>query len=202
MAQGKKKVSIVGASGYTGVELLRLLLRHPAVEVTHVTSRQYAGKPLDQVFPSLAKFPLLFEDPDPETLIRDSEIVFTAVPHHKAMAIIPEILKGRKVKVIDLSADFRLQDSRTYEVWYGAVHLAPHLLKQSVFGLPELHRHRIKKARLVANPGCYPTSVILALAPLLSQALIETKNIIVDSKSGVSGKFSGLQSGRRASPHP
>jgi N-acetyl-gamma-glutamyl-phosphate reductase len=195
MAQKKKKVSIVGASGYTGVELLRLLLRHPSVKVARVTSRQLAGKPVYQVFPSLGRSPLVFEDPRPEKLIQDSEIVFTAVPHHTAMALVPELLKGGNVKVIDLSADFRLHDSQAYESWYGAVHLAPDLLDQAVFGLPELHRDRIKKARLIANPGCYPTSVILGLAPLLKQGWVEGEGIIVDSKSGVSGAGRNLSLG-------
>ena len=195
MTQGKKKVSIVGASGYTGVELLRLLLRHPAVEVVRVTSRQYSGKAVHQVFPSLGRSPLLFEDPKPETILQDSEIVFTAVPHHKAMEVIPEIMKGQDVKIIDLSADFRLHDSKAYEFWYGTVHLAPELLNQAVFGLPELHRDKIKKARLIANPGCYPTSVILGLAPLLKKTWIETEGIIVDSKSGVSGAGRNLSLG-------
>ena len=183
----KKKISIVGASGYTGLELLRLLLLHPRTEVIRVTSRQYEGQALGQVFPSLGRSAMTFVSPSPEEIVRDSDLIFTAVPHHKAMDIIPDLLKGPKVKIIDLSADFRLHEAKTYESWYGLPNRAAHLLDQAVYGLPELYEKEIKEARLVGNPGCYPTSVILGLAPLLKANLIETEGLIADSKSGVSG---------------
>lgn len=187
MKNEKKKVTVVGGSGYTGVELLRLLLLHPKVEVIRVTSRQYEGKPIHQVFPSLGKTGLTFVVPNPKEIKKDSDIVFTAVPHQMAMEIIPEIIKESRIKLIDLSADFRFRDRKTYEAWYGVSHQAPHLLEEAVYGLPELHGKEIKKARLIGNPGCYPTSVILGIAPVLREKIIKIDEIIADSKSGVSG---------------
>ena len=188
------QVAVVGASGYTGLELLRLLAGHPAAEVSAVTSRQLAGQKVTTAFPALAGRlggleGLVFEEPDPAVLTEKAEFIFTAVPHRSAMEIIPGLLKGG-ARVCDLSADFRFNDPAVYGEWYEP-HLAPGLLAESVYGLPELHRERIKAARLVGNPGCYPISVILAAAPLLKQGLVDQERIIADSKSGVSGAGRG-----------
>ncbi len=180
------KAAIVGGSGYTGLELLRILNRHPKVEVVAVTSRKNKGKRLQDLFPSLSGFyDLTFTDPDPGILSSQADVVFTAVPHQAAMAVVPAFLEAGR-KVIDLSADFRIRDKDVYEMWYQA-HTAPHLLEQAVYGLPELYGREISKAALVANPGCYPTSTILPLAPLLKAGVISPRGIVVDSKSGVSG---------------
>jgi N-acetyl-gamma-glutamyl-phosphate reductase len=180
------KVAVIGASGYTGVELLRLLAGHPEVTVTCGTSRQQAGQPLGEVFPSLAGvFDLKFEGLEPAALAGRAELVFTAVPHQAAMGMVPTLLAGG-CKVVDLSADYRLHDAGVYAEWYEP-HQTPELLAEAVYGLPELYRAQIRNARLVANPGCYPTSAALALAPLLRSRLIDPATIIVDSKSGTSG---------------
>ncbi len=184
-------VSIAGASGYTGFELLRLLSGHPRVRVTAITSRANQGEALADVYPSLRGHgDLRFEDTDPDVLTRNAELVFTALPHHAAMDIIPSLL-DRGVKVVDLSADFRFRDPSVYEAWYQK-HTAPHLLEEAVYGLPELYRDRIGKARLVGNPGCYPTSIILACAPLVKEKLVVPETILADSKSGVTGAGRGL----------
>ncbi len=180
------KVAIVGASGYTGVELIRLLSNHPEVEITAVTSEQSAGRSIAEVFPSLSGvFEKTLEHISIEGVAQKADLVFTALPHQKAMDYVPKFLELEK-KVIDLSADFRIKDSATYGTWYEE-HKAPELLKEAVYGLPELHRTEIKNARLVGNPGCYPTCAILALAPLLKNGLIDVSSIVIDSKSGVSG---------------
>lgn len=180
------KVAIVGASGYTGVELIRLLLNHPQVEITCVTSRQNAGASIDSVFPSLAgRIDLTFDPVDVDTIIRKSDFVFTALPHKAAMAVVPAFLHAGK-KVVDLSADYRLHDVDVYEAWYDK-HTSPELLDEAVYGLPELYRQQVVDARLVANPGCYPTSIALGLAPLLENNLIDAASLIIDSKSGTSG---------------
>jgi N-acetyl-gamma-glutamyl-phosphate reductase len=180
------KVAVVGASGYTGIELLRLLSQHPEVELTTVTSRQYAGQAVAEVFPSLAEsVDLSFEDVDPPTLASKADIIFTAVPHQTAMEMIPGLLVAGS-RVVDLSADFRISDAKVYEEWYQE-HTATDLLDEAVYGLPELYRDQVPGARLIANPGCYPTSVALALAPLLEKGLIEHSTLVVDSKSGTSG---------------
>ncbi len=179
-------VAVIGASGYTGVELLRLLALHPGVRVSAVTSRQQAGQPLAEVFPSLAGiYELTFEALEPAALAGRAEVVFTAVPHQAAMAIVPTLLEAG-CKVVDLSADYRLHDPAVYAEWYEE-HQTPELLGEAIYGLPELYRERVRGARLVANPGCYPTSVALALTPLLREGLIDPATIIIDSKSGTSG---------------
>ena len=181
-----QRIAVIGASGYTGVELLRLLSLHPDTQLVCVTSRQYAGQRVSDVFPSLqGSIDLIFEDLDPAGLAGRADLVFTAVPHQTAMGIIPALLDAG-CRVVDLSADFRISDVEIYEEWYQE-HTARELLVESVYGLPELFREGISAARLVANPGCYPTSVALALAPLLENALIDHKTLIVDSKSGTSG---------------
>jgi len=179
------KVAVFGASGYTGLELLRLLARHPGVELVAATSRQYQGKPVGQVFPALARIiDLTMVAPGPGAA-GTADVVFTAVPHQTAMELVPGLLAAGH-RVVDLSADFRLRDPLVYETWYQP-HTAPELLAEAVYGLPELHRGEIRQARLVANPGCYPTSVILGLAPLVKNRLVHQHSLIADCKSGVSG---------------
>jgi N-acetyl-gamma-glutamyl-phosphate reductase len=188
------KVAIIGGSGYTGLELMRLLARHPGVELTAVTSREFEGKLVSAVFPALAGIcPLSFSWPDPAKLAAAAELFFVALPHQTAMAVIPTLLEAG-AKVVDLSADFRFRDQAVYEHWYEK-HTAPELLAEAVYGLPELYREAIKSTRLVGNPGCYPTSVILGLAPLLSEGLIEPQSIIADCKSGASGAGRGVSLG-------
>ena len=158
------KVAVIGASGYTGVELLRLLVGHPEIDICCVTSRQHEGLPISQAFPSLTGFcELICEPLDVSSIAARADLVFTALPHKSAMDVIPGFLSAG-CKVVDLSADYRLQDQAVYELWYQA-HSSPDLLKEAVYGLPELFRSEIASARLVANPGCYPTSVALGLAP-------------------------------------
>ena len=179
-------VAIVGASGYTGLELIRLLNCHPGVAVTCLTSEQSAGKRISDVFPTLrGRCDLLLENLEPVRVAEKADLIFTALPHKAAMAVIPTFLKlGRRV--IDLSADYRLSDPQVYGEWYEP-HQDPVNLKKAVYGLPELRRSKIKGAKLIANPGCYPTSIILGLAPLLKKGLIDPASIIADSASGVSG---------------
>lgn len=182
------KVGIVGATGYTGGELVRFLLHHPEVEIVHLmrlTSEEEL--PLEQVHPHLRQLAGLKCVPmDEEKLASDVNVVFLAVPHGVAMDIVPSLL-NMGLRVIDLSADFRFKDAGTFESWYRMRHTAPHLLQEAVYGLPELYRDQIRNARLVANPGCYPISAILALLPLLKFKIAHSEHIIVDSKSGVSG---------------
>ncbi len=179
-------VGIIGASGYTGVELARLLAGHPEIHLTVATSRKYAGKQLAEVFPNLRKrVHILCENLTVDELIDRADFFFTAVPHKTAMDIVPGLLAAGK-KVVDLSADYRIHDSAVYEAWYQE-HSSPQFLAEAAYGLPELYRDRIKTARLTANPGCYPTSAILALAPLLRKGLIDPSTLIIDSKSGTSG---------------
>ncbi len=180
------KVAIVGATGYIGVELVRLLAKHPEVEITMVTSEKFDGLPLAEVFPFLEKGTgLVCQSLAVDKVAQVSDFIFTALPHTKAMEVAAQFLEIKK-KVIDLSADFRFCNQKTYEKWYQS-HLFPHFLKKAVYGLPELYRKSIRGATLVANPGCYPTSVILALAPLVKNRVIDLKSIIADSKSGISG---------------
>jgi len=182
----KYKVGIVGATGYTGSELVRLLSQHPDVIIEVITSKSKAGKRFSEIhrqFEGIADMELKTMD---ELDNYDLDLVFLALPHGISMDFIKE--KGyKKFKVIDLSGDFRLGSAEVYEHWYKKKHASKKDIKKAVFGMPELFRDKIRNARLVANPGCYPTSAILALAPLMKNELIETDNIIVDSKSGVSG---------------
>ncbi|MBI5968621.1 MAG: N-acetyl-gamma-glutamyl-phosphate reductase [Deltaproteobacteria bacterium] len=180
------RVGVIGATGYTGLELVRLLLRHPKIKLTALTSERYVGQPIWQVFPSVIKeTDLVCQALEVEPLVQACDFLFTALPHKTAMEVVPGFIQ-RGLKVVDLSADFRLADPKVYEEWY-ETHTAPTLLQEAVYGIPELHREEIKRATLVANPGCYPTSVILALAPALKNKLINHRTIIADSKSGVSG---------------
>lgn len=187
-------VGIVGGTGYTGVELLRLLLRHPQARVDVLTSRTEAGKRVADMFPSLrGHTELEFSDLDLDRL-KQCDVVFFATPHGVAMQHAQELIDS-DTKVIDLAADFRLQNLAEFEKWYGMQHSCPTVLTESVYGLTELNREKIKNARVIGNPGCYPTTVQLGLAPLLKNdtTLINTQNIIIDAKSGVSG------AGRKAS---
>ena len=184
------KVAIVGASGYSGEELVRLLLQHPQAELVAVTSRQYAGQTLGQVFPKFASHPksqnLRFVEPNAGLLAKQADVVFLALPHGVAAEYAVPLLDAGVV-VIDLSADFRLKSAEVYKEFYAHDHPAPELLKSSVYGLPEVYRAKIQKAKLVASPGCYPTSILLPTLPLLSAGLIKSTGIIADSLSGVSG---------------
>jgi N-acetyl-gamma-glutamyl-phosphate reductase len=180
------KVAIVGATGYTGLELIRLLLLHKKVEISLITSRKYSSQKLSQIFPYLIdRFPLICEELDTELVMDRADFIFTALPHKIPQKLIPTFLDNEK-KVVDLSADFRFDEAYVYENWYEK-HSCPHLLKEAVYGLPEIYNDVIKKAKLVASPGCYPTSVILGLAPLLKENIIDTNRIIIDSASGISG---------------
>ena len=186
----KVKVGIVGASGYSGEELVRLLLSHPHAELTAITSRQYAGQTLAQVFSKFSHYPksrdLRFTESNPDLLAKQVQIAFLALPHGVA-AEFAEPLLQHGCQVIDLSADFRLDDPAIYKEFYTHDHPAPDLLAKSVYGLPEVYRNTIKGATLVASPGCYPTSILLAILPLLRAKLIKPTGIIADSLSGVSG---------------
>lgn len=182
----KTKVGIIGATGYTGVELLRVLLHHPQVEVAALTSQKYAGMPIDQVFPSLMKhLPLKCEELNVDQISKKTDFVFTAVPHKTAMEVVPLFHRQGK-RIVDLSADFRFRNAAIYEKWYQK-HTSADLLPESVYGLPELHREEIRNARIVGNPGCYPTGALLGLIPLVKKGMISAEHIVVDSKSGVSG---------------
>jgi N-acetyl-gamma-glutamyl-phosphate reductase len=184
------KTAIVGASGYSGMELLRLLLGHPGAELVAVTSRQEAGRALGEVFPRFRKAAgsdLTFIEPDPDAIAATgAQAAFLALPHGVA-AEIARALLARGLRVIDLSADFRLREAAVYEEFYGHVHPAPDLLGEAVYGLPEIRAEEIKSARLIASPGCYPTSILLPLLPLLRENLIDPATIVANSMSGVSG---------------
>ena len=180
------RVAVIGASGYTGLELLRILLRHPEFEITVATSEQRAGTRVGDAFPALrGLIDLDFESNDPASIAKRVDLAFTALPH-AASAPTVQALRAAGVRVLDLSADSRLRDVETYRAWYGE-HKAAELLGSAVYGLPELYREALRGAELVAVPGCYPTSVLLPLVPFLRSDLIETDGIVVDSKSGVSG---------------
>ena len=181
------RVGVIGVTGYTGNELMRLLLSHGGVEVTYITSHSYAGEHLAQVHPHFRGcVDLVCRSFSLEEALEKTDLVFSALPHGESMEVVP-LLYAAGLKVVDLSADFRLTDEELYARWYGKKHEAPHLLKEAVYGLPELYREEIKKASLIANPGCYPTSVILGLAPLAASRLLDQHSLVVDSKSGTSG---------------
>lgn len=181
------RVAIYGASGYTGLELLKLLARHPEVEVTTLVTRQADAPHVSQVHPALTGlFDLRLRQLSVEEVAAEADCVFACLPHAASAEVVSQLL-DQKLKVIDLSADYRLTDLSVYQQWYGVKHPDPKRIGTAAYGLPELYRQRIVEADLVANPGCYPTSAILALAPLLRAGLIEPTGIVVDSKSGVSG---------------
>jgi N-acetyl-gamma-glutamyl-phosphate reductase len=181
------KVGIIGASGYTGGELIRILSQHPQVDIAAITSRTYEGKKLEEVFPGFHGWngPLFSGSESPEG-VKGCALVFMAVPHGAALKLAPALLASGQ-KVIDLGADFRFRDYRVYENWYKLEHNEPELTKNAVYGLPEIYRNEIRNAKLVGNPGCYPTGVILGLFPALKNEIADTASIIIDSKSGVSG---------------
>ncbi len=182
----KTKVGIIGATGYTGLELLRFLIHHPEIEIAALTSQKYAGVEIDKVFPALMnQLQIKCEELSPERISERTDFIFTAVPHKTAMETVPLFYRLGK-KVVDLSADFRLKDPAVYERWYQK-HTAVDLLPESVYGLPELHRDKIRSAKIVGNPGCYPTGALIGLIPLVKKGLISLDGIVVDSKSGVSG---------------
>lgn len=188
------RVGIVGGTGYTGVELLRLLAQHPKVELTAITSRAEAGSAVSDMFPSLrGRVGLKFSDPATAPL-SECQIVFFATPNGVAMQQARALLDAG-VRVIDLAADFRIKDIAVWEKWYGMTHAAPDLVAEAIYGLPELNRDRIRNARLVANPGCYPTAVQLGFLPLIEAGCVDTDHLIADAKSGVSG------AGRKAETH-
>ena len=180
------KVGIVGGTGYTGIELLRLLCAHPNVEIKAITSRSEVGRPLSDLVPNFFNLSnLVFKEPTLEVLTA-CDLVFFATPNGTAMKMTPALLDAG-IRIIDLAADFRIKDVATWEQWYGQPHACPELVAEAVYGLPEINREEIKQARLVANPGCYPTSVILGFMPLLEHQLVDSTRLIADTKSGVSG---------------
>ena len=180
------KVGIVGGTGYTGVELLRLLASHEDVEVVVITSRAESGRRVDDLFPNLrGYYDIVYTEPNLEELAA-CDIVFFATPHNVAMNLVPEILAAGS-RVIDLSADYRIRDAQLWSQWYGEAHASPELLEEAVYGLPEINRENISAARLVACPGCYPTSVQLGFLPLLDRGLVDPQHLIASSASGVSG---------------
>ncbi|RJX24225.1 MAG: N-acetyl-gamma-glutamyl-phosphate reductase [Dethiobacter sp.] len=181
------RVGIIGVTGYTGSELLRLVFAHKGVELTYVTSHSFTGKPLPEVHPHyLGILEPVCRPFSVDEAVEKADLVFSALPHGESMEAV-SLLREAGLKVIDLSADFRLADANLYLEWYKKEHSAPRLLAQAVYGLPELYREQIKKASLVANPGCYPTSVILALAPLAARGVVDWDTLVVDAKSGTSG---------------
>ncbi|MFB5066222.1 MAG: N-acetyl-gamma-glutamyl-phosphate reductase [Candidatus Wallacebacter cryptica] len=184
------KVGVIGASGYTGGELLRLLVRHPKVKITAVSARTSVGQTLEDINPALNVPDLDLKIAAPEA-VDDCEVVFLAVPHGVSSELAVDLIKAGQ-KVIDLGADFRLKDRGVYEKWYQQEHGAPELLGDAVYGLPEIHRDQIRKSTLIGNPGCYPTSIILALAPILKAGIGNLNSIIINSLSGVSGAGRGL----------
>ena len=191
------KAGLVGVTGYTGMELARLMTHHSSMELVRVTSRSEAGKTLAEIYPFLNRLPLgdlVITQPDPKDLADECDVVFLAVPHKTAMEIAATLL-DEGVKVVDLSADFRINDKATYEQWYAVEHTRADLLDEAVYGLPELYLDNIMGARLIANPGCYPTSSILGLAPALSGGFIQTDDIVIDAKSGTSGAGRGAKVG-------
>jgi N-acetyl-gamma-glutamyl-phosphate reductase len=189
------RVSVIGASGYGGAEAVRLLATHPGVRLVHVTAETRVGQVLSDLYPNLRGFVhLVTEAADPAVIGRDSDVVIVSLPSGKAMGVVPELLE-RGARVIDVAADFRLRDPAQYPLWYGLTHTAPRYLGEAVYGLTELYRTRIREARLVADPGCYPAAVLLALAPLLRAGVASRDGIVLDAKSGISGAGRGAHAG-------
>ena len=190
----KIKVGIVGGTGYTGVELLRLLANHPDVVLQVITSRSESGLPVKDLFPTLRDhLNIEFSEPDVSTL-KNCDLVFFATPNGIAMKMVPELIEAG-VKVIDLAADFRIKDIKVWEQWYGMEHTCPDYVEQAVYGLPEVNREAIRQANLIANPGCYPTAVQLGFLPLIENKLLNTDFLVADCKSGVSGAGRGANVG-------
>lgn len=181
------RAGVLGATGYAGIETVRILSNHPTAEITFVASKTYAGKKISDVYPNLKGVcDIVLSEVDIAQIKEKCDVVFTALPHGASKEVIPSLYDAG-VKIIDLSGDFRYNDEKVYEKWYGAPHDCPKLLKKSVYGLCELHRSEIKNADIIGNPGCYTTCSIMALAPLLNAKAVDTKNIIIDAKSGVTG---------------
>ncbi len=180
------KASVIGATGYAGAELMRLLTAHGQVTVTHAISKSFAGQKMSELYPSFFSSDYALEELDCDAVAKDSDIVFTCLPHGTSAETVAQLI-AKGIKVIDLSGDFRYNDISVYESWYKVKHAAPELLVESVYGMPELYRERIKHARLIGNPGCYTTCSILAVYPLLKCGLVEPSGIIIDAKSGVTG---------------
>jgi N-acetyl-gamma-glutamyl-phosphate reductase len=189
----KIKVGIVNVTGYAGIELARLLLRHPGVELVSITGRSTAGQKLADVFPHLTGA----SDLTIESELSDVDLAFVAMPHKESALEVMKLIE-RGIKVVDISADFRLSNPDDYNEWYGFTHPSPELLDKAIYGLPELYRKDIASANLVANPGCYPTAAILAMAPAIKNSIVET-DIVIDSKSGVSGAGRTLAMGSHSS---
>lgn len=179
-------VTVIGATGYAGAELMRLLSRHKEVNITHAISKSFFGQQMSDIYPSFSGCDYTLEALDINAICIDTDIVFTCLPHCTSSEVVPQLL-DKNVRVIDLSGDFRYTDAAVYEAWYQTTHQAKHLLEKSVYGMPELYRSKIQKTQLIGNPGCYTTSAILALYPLLKAGLIATDGIIIDAKSGTSG---------------
>jgi N-acetyl-gamma-glutamyl-phosphate reductase len=182
----KKRVAVAGGSGYAGGELIRLIKNHTDVELTVVTSQQHAGKTISEVFPHLHDDKLVCEPLDIKKFLDKADLFFLALPHKTSQAVVASLVEAGK-DVVDLSADYRLKNTKVYEKWYKTPHNQPEILKKAVYGLPELYRKKLKKSHIVANPGCYPTSAILGLIPLMDKKNIDDQSIIIDSKSGISG---------------
>ena len=179
-------VTVIGATGYAGAELMRILSNHKNTNVIHAVSKSFSGKRMSDIYPSFTGSDMPLEQMDIDAVTKDCDIVFTCLPHGTSAEVVPVLLE-RGVRVIDLSGDFRYIDAAVYEKWYQRTHTSRHLLSESVYGMPEIYRERIKDAQLVGNPGCYTTSAILAMVPLLKAGLIDPGSIIVDAKSGATG---------------
>ncbi|HZJ82404.1 MAG TPA: N-acetyl-gamma-glutamyl-phosphate reductase [Clostridia bacterium] len=181
------KVSILGATGYAGIELVRLISSHPDVEISNIVSHSYAGQYLKDVYPQfMGTNDRVLDDLDMDKVVADSDVVFTCLPHGASSKVIPSLYQ-KGARIIDLSGDFRYISSETFQEWYGYEHPNPGLLKESIYGLPELHKEDVKSAQLIGNPGCYPTCAILGIAPLLENKLIHNNSIVIDAKSGATG---------------
>ncbi len=186
------RAGVLGGTGYAGIEVVRLLLRHPEVTITRIVSQSYAGKPIGEVYPNLTGIcDVVCSALDPNDIAASCDVVFTALPHGASKEIIPALYQ-KGLTIVDLSGDFRYNDVAVYETWYGQPHSDPELLKEAVYGLCELHREEIKTTRLIGNPGCYTTCSILGLAPLVHAGVVDDKSLIIDAKSGVTGAGRGL----------
>ncbi|MDD4879521.1 MAG: N-acetyl-gamma-glutamyl-phosphate reductase [Candidatus Omnitrophica bacterium] len=187
MSKEKLKVAVVGATGYAGCELIKILLGHPEVTITSVSGKVEEAEKISEIFPLFkGRLDLACDNVDVPAISKAADLIFLALPHKVSMLFVPEFLKAGK-KVVDLSADYRLKDAGIYEKWYGAKHTSTGLLKDAVYGLPELHKKEIVKSKFIANPGCYPTGSILGCAPPVNKGLVDTEQIIIDAKSGVTG---------------
>lgn len=187
MTKGSLRTAVIGATGYAGYELMKILLRHPDVEITSVSAKIEKAEPISKIFPIFKnRFELICKEVDVQEISKAADIIFLALPHKVSMEFVPKFLSLSK-RVIDLSADYRLNSSSEYEIWYGIKHTSPEFLSGSVYGLPELYKKEIAGARLLANPGCYPTGSILGCAPLVKEGIVDSSQIIIDAKSGTTG---------------